>query len=359
MRTTIYFAFLLLFFIGCSDEKEQEITPVRTVLFYMGGDNTLTNEVQEKTDELKDVPVSDGGHLLVYIDSKGSNPKLIKAGNGKLTILREYEDSNSADADVFKGVLQEVVEQYPAPSYGLVLFSHASGWMPEGTWNNPSLRSVIIDGSHEMEIPDLASVIPDGMFDHIIFEACFMAGVEVAYELKEKTKYIVASSAEIVSPGFSSIYAEVIPLLFKREADLTGFCRKVEASYKTRSDNYNSLTLSLINTEGLNDIVGVLRSSDVAPDSGSQCFGRHGNLTFFDLYDGYKSLPAAKQAELKTAINKCVIWKYASAQFMPNYGGFDIQAHSGLTMYIPQEHYPNLNKTYKQLSWYKAIRGQE
>ena len=47
-----------------------------------------------------------------------------------------------------------------------------------------------------MEITDFAMALPDHLFEFIIFEACNMAGIEVAYELRNKAAYIMASSAQ-------------------------------------------------------------------------------------------------------------------------------------------------------------------
>jgi len=282
-------------------------------------------------------------------------------------VVHDYPECNSASAKVFGTVLRQVRELCPAPSYGLVLFSHASGWLPEGTYNNPALRSgssgqgstrsIIQDGSDEMEIPAFAAAIPEGMLDFIIFEACHMAGVEVAWELKNKTDYIVASSAEIVSPGFARCYTDALPHLFKKTADLQGFCRAVETDYATRSGDYASLTLSLIDTKGLDALADAVRSIGAPQDDrvNAQSFDRYGGNLFFDLQDSFKEATADQQAVLRSAIDRCVLWKAATAAFMPAYGGFGIEAHCGLTIYIPQERYPRLNAAYKSLSWYRAV----
>ena len=55
-----------------------------------------------------------------------------------------------------------------------------------------------------MELADFASALPlpnHRKWDFILFEGCYMGSVEVAYELKDKTEAIIASSTEIVSPG--------------------------------------------------------------------------------------------------------------------------------------------------------------
>ena len=75
-----------------------------------------------------------GGNLIVYYAPAGSPPELlrIKEENGvvKKIHLKDYEKQNSADPDVMRSVIGEVVSQYPADSYGLVLWSHGTAWLP-------------------------------------------------------------------------------------------------------------------------------------------------------------------------------------------------------------------------------------
>ena len=51
-----------------------------------------------------------------------------------------------------------------------------------------------------MEITDFAMALADHLFEFIIFEACYIAGIEVAYELRNKAPYIMSSDAPVVSP---------------------------------------------------------------------------------------------------------------------------------------------------------------
>lgn len=354
---------------ACEKDDYEPKTAINcTMLFYMGGDNNLSNEVNAKIEQIKTAQLPKDCRVVIYTDVRGENPQLLELtlDNGRLTVetVHTYPESNSASAETFGAVLREITERYQCPSYGLVLFSHASGWLPEGTYNNtvsrsvPALRSVIIDGASEMELPAFAASIPDGMFDFVVFEACYMAGVEVAYELKDKARHIVASAAEIVSPGFAACYKEALPYLYA--GDLLGFCRTVEADYRTRSGDYGSLTLSLIDTKGLDALADVVRGMELQGGNGNiQAFDRNGGTLFFDLGESYKSVGNGQHAALQSAIDGCVVWKAATATFMPTYGGFEVKAHSGLTTYIPQENYTRLNEAYKDLKWYKAISNKE
>jgi hypothetical protein len=66
-------------------------------------------------------------------------------------------------------------------------------------------------------------------------------------------------------------------------------------------------------------------------------------------------------------MEKTIVWKAATDRFLieinggvpdlNTYNGFYIKHHSGLTTYIMQGVYPDLNSAYKNSSWYKAIKN--
>ena len=60
--------------------------------------------------------------------------------------------------------------------------------------------------------------------DFIIFDACFMGSVEVAYELRDVCDKIVASPTEVIAEGMD--YITMASYLMKSSgSDLEGFCR--------------------------------------------------------------------------------------------------------------------------------------
>ncbi len=364
---------LLTLFTACEKDTPEPISPVRTLLFYLGGDNNLSGEVSYKIEQIKATALSSSCRVVVYKDTRKEAPQLLELkkehGQVQAIVVREYEESNSASAQTFTSVLQEVRELFPAASYGMIVFSHATGWLPQGAPDNPVSRSIIVDGSSQMEFTDFAATIPDGMFQFIVFEACHMAGVEVAWELKDKTQYIIASAAEIVSPGFAPAYPQALPYLFRQEVNLPKAIEAINADYATRQGDYASLTLSLIDCKALDSLADIIRNSpeisirytkgfsDSDIDKASiQFFDRTGNHLFFDLDNYFATLVQHEEAPaISRAIANIVSSKTSTASFMPGYGGFEVVSHCGLTTYIPQEKYPRLNECYKQLRWYKEV----
>lgn len=358
------FCFMCLLF-SCEHDDSDIIQPTNHVLLvYMGGDNNLSDETYEKLDAIcTGWKAHHTNHLLIYMDANNATPSLIEIikenGSNTKKIIENYEEENSASSEVFARVVQKVKTLYPAQSYGLIVFSHASGWLPEGSLNRP--KSVIIDQKREMELKDFANAIPDNMLDYIVFEACFMSGIEVAYELKDKADYIVASAAEIVSPGFTPTYPYAINRLFENGHNLTGFTDDVFGYFNAQQDYKNSGTFSVIKTSKLDELARFVRNNcDLNKEvniKDIQRFDRYSYILFFDFEDYYSRLleTEIQQQELKELISNCVIHKVSTKNFMIQSNGFEIKKYSGLTTYIKQERFPVLNEKYKDLEWSKAL----
>ena len=368
--------------VSCSkDDHEPAPEPTRVLLVYVGTDNNLAGYEQEKLQALRDGWTGrPTDHIVVYRDTRGAPARLMEISNlapgEQPRELATYGTENSASPQILTRVINEVVGLYPADSYGLLVFSHASGWLPEGAFDElsrgivPSTlhargRSVIVDGSDEMELADFAAAIPDGVFDYIVLEACFTAGIEVAYQLRGKAPYILASSAEIVHPGFAPVYAQATKKLFTE--NLAGFGQDAFDHTLTyaESNPQRSATLSVIRTAGLDALADFVRENcDFSREVDAADIQRFDRLNvghvFFDFGDYYSRLldTDAQRAQLDRLIADCVSWKASTQEFMtqqPGYNGFPISSHCGLTTYIPQLRFGGLNTAYTELMWTQTI----
>ncbi len=362
--------------------------PARTILVWLGGDNNLSDETGRKIEALRQGWTYTGNKCLIYQDSRDGARLLRLRGGCRTTptpyveIVREYGAENSASPAIFARVLREVADEYPADSYGLIFFSHASGWLPAGTLQNPQkrTRSIGVDdggtGRAEMEIAEFAAAIPDGMFDFIVFETCLTAGVEVAYELRGKSDYMLASAAEIVSPGFTPVYPSALRLLCNTAVETrTALEAFGHAWMNYVATNYTgarrSATLSLIDIDETSPLAArtqaALRTrSAEAPDlSRLQHFDRPGSYgdspalpRFFDLDEWVEEVADPDEYEaFRAQLERTVVWKAATETFMAGQNGFTVRRHSGLTTYVEQDAFPDLNQAYRRLSWSGAVYG--
>src|SRR5512133_1045058 len=116
----------------------------RVVLLYMAANNNLSGYAQDNIDALKSgfLPGEDDKDImLVYKHLSGSLPELVRLykdinGNTVEDKVAVYEDRNSASGEVLKEVLNKIKSIFPANGYGLILWSHSTGWLPQGYYNS-------------------------------------------------------------------------------------------------------------------------------------------------------------------------------------------------------------------------------
>jgi hypothetical protein len=354
----------------------------RTIIAYLCGDNSLSYEIDEKIQALQKGMQNINNtenHLVVYADYNDKMPKLMQITNREIILIKQYSELNSASPVNLSNILKEIMNDFPANSYGLICFSHSSGWLPKGALNNPAgfastpsanssqlvVQSIFEDDGNEMTIEEFANAIPatpnGEKLEFIIFETCYMAGVEIVYELRNKTKYIIASAAEILSKGFADIYPAHLSDLFINIPLLQNFSQAYFDYRNNLSGTPRSATIALINTAKIDDLANII--SDFYPDSENtnvdniQHFNRNSYHLFFDLSDYVKTIANSQQIEnYQNILSQIVEYKASTPKFMNGYAyAFTINEHCGLTTYIKQSQFPALNNEYNKLSWTKVI----
>ena len=329
--------------------------------------------------------------VLTHIYSRGDD--LIR------DTLKIYADTTVATRKtIVHDVLSIAKERYPAKNYGVLISSHGTGWAPQGYCYSPpdksngtiwGLSSGIYEGpakyyeerpllksigSHfagsaahsiEIEIQDLAEAIPMHL-DYILFDACFMGCVEVAYELKDKCDRICFSQTEILSNGMD--YKNLLSVLFAEDGPNIEKCAENYFNmYKDQSSvTMRSATISVVDCRKLDALAEVVaRHSNAIKELSvnktaknkvqgyfQPRYSRYHGI-FFDLESTIKESGATEEEleELSSALNEAVLCKYATASFL---GEFAIKTHCGLSMYIPDSDRHILNEYYKSLEWNKA-----
>jgi hypothetical protein len=351
----IYFIASMLTIASCTNE-EDELTPEsvsRTLIVYMAADNDLSADALADLEEMKQGFSENGTNLIVFIDLMDENPRLLKIHPRKETVIKSYPEMNSANPEVLKQVIEEIIKLYPTPEYGLILWSHGTSWLPAGS----TLRSFGQDSGKQMNIIDLAKALPI-RFGFILMDACLMGSVEVAYELKDKTDFIIASSTETIYTGFP--YDKIIPELLKPEWDLKAVGQCYFDYYNSLQGAYQSATLSLIDTKELDDLAALTRkliseqsfnlaSFDRTSVQRLDVYNEQYTFDFFDFID--KAFPEADKTELIRQLGKAIPYKANTIMFL---GEYALNTYCGLSSYIPHNKRNDLNNYYKQLSWYKA-----
>lgn len=334
----------------------------RNLLFYMAGDgNGLSDEIAVKTDILLKAWNHPVGHLFIYQDrGEEFEPCLLEVvreeGGNRLDTLETYGQENSASIVVFRRVIDKVTTIYPTHDFGLVMTAESNGWMPENSFMHP--RTVGSDRKDVLELKDFAAAIPTGACRFIAFESSLMAGLEVAYELKDKTDYILASPAEILSPGFAGVYAAMLQSMMSNPFDLSGAAQSYFNYRNLMPGADRAATISIINTSELVPLKKILNVAEkrvkqweYVDRNQVQHFDRNvGYHLFYDASAYIRLIGTPEEsAAFDAALGRAVIFKAATPEFLPDNGGFAIRQNSGMTIYIPSGRFPWLNEKRKEL----------
>lgn len=362
MKRTVFLLLAACFCLSCSspDGEEHGIAEPakRTVLVYMAADNNLNRYAHRNIDDMQKAAISNEYNLLVYIDIPNSNPNLLKIRKGKIDTVKRYSFQNSASKQVLKSVIDDAFSLFPAESYGLILWSHGTGWLPEGAYERikeTNVRSFGKDRNKEMEIADLAEAIPENL-DFIIFDACLMSGIEVLYQLRNKAEIIIASPTETLVAGFP--YDKAIPLLLQPRPNYSEVAQAYMEYYESRSGELQSASIAVIDAGQLEPLANLTRKAfegetDLACP-GKELMQRYDTrepALFFD-FESYLERAISDEDNLlalRGQISKTIIYNDFTPYFLNE---FPIERSCGIGIYIPFAG-DVLFSQYSMLDWYR------
>lgn len=217
-----------------NDDDPVDNTPDRTILVYMAGENNLSKYADLDLKEMLTASkqLNHKQQLIVYVDQAKSEPPFFaRIEDGEFVDSVSVEESLTADPAILEKALTYMRTNYPAKSYGLVLWGHGSGWILSSdsiayaqsrayggdTGNNSSSSS----GKYWMNIPPMARAIAKGMagipLTFVMGDCCSFGCIEVAYELRHVAEYVIGSPAEVPDDG--APFDVMIPAMFNTSAD--------------------------------------------------------------------------------------------------------------------------------------------
>lgn len=415
---TYILTLLAVFTVSCKKETivecDHKVIVVREHIrahVMMGfGFNNLSSAISQDIKDLSQgyVPGNavDDNYLFVYSHLSNGNyntktspclERIYKDTDGNIVKkkLLEFERGTIAcEGERIREVLEFLQQKYPEiESFGILVSSHGTGWTPPGycasgysddiEWQwaassslyqsreylynpTPGVKSIGYQvtavnpiTAYETDIRDFARSLPF-FLDYIIFDACFMGGVEVACEFRDKCNFVVASQTEILSDGMD--YTTMISdLLEGNRADLVSLATNFFNHYDLSSEN-RSATISVVDCSKLGTLAAVcrnlFRNYDISKDnvdaSKLQKYFHHPeHAWFYDLYSIVQAAGASETelSDLQWALDECILYKAATPTFALY--GFPIDTHSGLSMYLPEKERTQLNSYYRELTWNK------
>ena len=384
MRLTAILLFLGLTLSGCTDEEYKEKIVEKTLFMYFPWSGKLTDAFDNNVADMENEIMKDGldsKRVIVFFATSSSEAEMyeIVYKNGKCAheILKEYTNHPYTTTSGLTSILNDVKNFAPAYNYAMTIGCHGMGWIQaERTrmykssdykyhWEYEGALTRWFGGSlYQTDITTLAEAImnADMHMQFILFDDCYMANVEVAYDLRNVADYLIASTCEIMSAGMP--YAMIGGDLLDREPDYQAICDDFYvfySNYEINEQPYHYGTLSVIDCSQMDMMAEIMNTINAYYTLDPRLLGRiqkldgYNPVIFYDFGDYVEKLGIDESLhyDFEQQLKRTVVYSVHTEQYYADrVGAFDINAYSGLTISDPSISPIAVEK--ENTAWYQA-----
>lgn len=421
----VLMAFIMM---GCRETPEPRIDnePRQLTIIYAVNNNNLASDlINNESQMLEAMGAIDANKykLLVYkytSEAPGLYEVVNNNGVKEFSLIKSYDKSvMSIDKSRIAEVLEDALSRYPDLESNLFFWGHGMGWVNPNKYTNTVVATSagvsgvnasadsnylvnfensvgsISQGEVEIEVPEvygfggeytdetkrktdyidldmLADAIPDGKFDVIWFDCCYMSSVEVAYQLRNKCRYMVAYPTEIMAEGLP--YNLVLPYVIGEKRNLLTAANALYEYYtgKTVPEPVTVAVLDMSKIDGVAQAAKQIFSTGITrpATSGMQNYSRLYNTPYYDFgqylreylkcqtnIDTNGTLYGQLLNSLSNSIDEFVVYSAASDKDFnyptakpinkDNFTGLSIHPYMGVNT-LREEYY-------RKLDWYKRV----
>lgn len=375
---------------GGKDDPNVRSDNEQTVFMYLPWSDNLTSNFYQNIKDMKAIIAQNilkNERVIVYMcttATKASMYELVYENGAAIEKpLKEYdysEDANKAkatytQAEGITSILNDMKDFSPAKRYAMIIGCHGLGWIPTNeTQSRSGLRNMrhweyenmpmtrFFGGTspkYQTDITTLAQSISDAALkmEYILFDDCYMSTVEVAYDLKEVTKHLIASTSEIMAYGMP--YDKIGQYLIGN-IDYKSIC---DGFY----DFYSTYSIMPCGTIGVTDCTEIEKLATIMKEINQQyTFDTNLNYSvqrldgyspviFFDCADYVSKLcpDPALLDQFTEQLNRTVPFKRNTDYvYSMSSGRIKINTFSGITISDPSTN-PNASSK-EETAWYAA-----
>ena len=408
-KRILYFLVLLVVVLSATSCTEEGIDTdsinKQTILVFMpwtgttSGNQGLYPYFKQNLDSIESSIVKAGqmnGRALVFLSSSADKSSLyeITLVNKKIqhTPIKEYSGNLYTTAEGIAQLLNDMKSNASALNYAMVLSSHGMGWTFKDDWTNypysakprrnahgfnnganklvpyhPTRFYGSVDdiNNYGTDIESLETGIRNaGLKMHfILFDDCYMANVETAYQLKDVTNFLIGSTSEVMAEGMP--YQTMWTAL---ASSTPTYATITDAFYKFYSNYLPPCgTLSVIDCRQMDKLAEQMKliNSKFKFENNKldsiQVLDGFSNSIFYDMKDYVDSLCTDKDllndfnSAFKQAIKSTVHTDSIYSAINPLEGGqfIKLKRYSGITISDPSINSVAL-KGKEKTAWWKA-----
>ena len=236
-----------------------------TVMLYFNGANSLQRYILDNMIEISALGGSDDNVNFVVMfkgrvvsANTAVRGRIVAASGAGVAALEHapgedihMDQQDMGDPLVLQGFINWARTNYPANHYALILNAHGGGWKGWGPDETvPGTR----DNGDFLYMGELSTALAGQHFDLIGFDACLMAGIEVADQVRDYTDYFLASEQVIGGRGYPY---NSFSVALKSNPGMSGLDlgSRIVQLYGARFQDSSNWTLSLTDEKQLSSLV--------------------------------------------------------------------------------------------------------
>lgn len=388
IKRLLYFILLPILMFSCQKEDPSAIQKVkpskikRAVLIYAVNKSSLSYDFTQDSREIltaaSQIDMNEYQILLYRTDSNEScglySVGITNSGEPSFTLIKQYDrDKTSTAPERIKEVVDYSLTLYPNAEYDLIFWGHGMSWKPYFTdhqidipadhaYGGEFTGGVTSSGSAETdwtEIDELADCVPDGVFDTIWFDCCYMTGIEVIYEFRDKCNTYVGYPTEVWSEGLS--YDLILPYLLSESHNITGAAVAFFNYYNKGGEPVTVAVVDMSKLEPMADATSaIVKSGEVRPYVGNLInYSRTSSAPFYDFRQYWTETANLNDAShlvapFEKAFDDLVIY-HAESDRNFNLHPWDTSNISGISTHNYRGSASADEEYYRTLDWFKRV----
>ena len=394
--TSLLILLATLFIVGCHEDVPAPYPvpknlPNKTIFVYMpwsaarnNETGSLYNNFLQNIEDIEAAIEAEKGlgrnKLMVFIATSANNAVLIEvkyAANGRCQrdTLQHFDSHNMpayTTANGLASLLSKVKVEAPAKQYALIVGCHGTGWLfSEG---KSRARTRYFGGSDhyfQTNIPTLAAAIEQAKMrmQFVMFDDCYMSNVEVAYEMRHATDYLIGCCSEIMAYGMP--YKNIWKYLIQQRPNYQAVVNEFHKFYSIYQWPYGNIGVT--DCSKVDEVVARMKTINAAAANKAnlidwedvQRLDGYEKTIFFDMGDYVNKICTTPETQvlardLHTALAQLVPYKSTTPYIYTalgelNYNTIRVNAYSGITISDPtKSDFEKALTTKKATGWWKA-----
>lgn len=361
---------LLISLTGCFLFPPINNTAEWTVMIYLDADNNLESAGINDINEMEIVGSTTDVNIVIQADRIPgydiSNSDWTNTRRYYITqdfdlyqissdLKSELGELNMGDPQTLIDFASWAITEYPAEKYLLVIWNHGGGFRSPAyttrdiAWDDTSGGDKITMPELEYALSAISTQIGKKI-DIVGMDACLMAMIEVAYQIKDYADILVASEENEPGDGwpYDTILAQLVsnPLMSPKQLS-DDIVNKYIYSYPSYEVTQSAIDLSYMDTlvSQLSSLAQNIKSDSMTPSNkyiiaayNSQYYSQSPyslEKEFIDLYDFCNKLLVYSNSSNVKNITLNIQQILNSAVINSDYNGVSVSGSKGLSIYFP------------------------